>query len=78
MKKLIFMPTDEEKTIITDCTHESIEVILKHCKDNLGMKAFVMNILIDTFLETYNVDLRNESTLHKSSQSKQIKDKVKL
>ena len=61
--KLIFILSNEDKVIANDCCHEVINVILKHTKNNLGMKAYIMNVLIDTFKETYNVDLRNESTL---------------
>jgi len=62
-KKLIFMPTKEEKKIIEDCCHEVINVITKHCNNHFGMKVFTLKTLIGTFEETYNVDLMNMTSL---------------
>ena len=68
-KKLIFMPTQEEKKIVEDCAHEVIDIILKHCNTNLGMKAFVMISLIESFNDVYNIDLKNDCALHSKKEN---------
>ena len=63
MKKLIFIPSNEEKQQMIECSNEVISTINECCKDNLGMKVFIMNSLIAGFKDAYNVDLKNDSTL---------------
>jgi len=56
---LIFMPSPEEKEIAVNCTNQVINIIEKYTKGNIGLKCFIMQMLLEGFEESFNVDIRN-------------------
>lgn len=56
MKPLIFIPTQEEKDIAKKKSEEFIDSV-----DDLSLplKAFILQELLESFEETYNIDIRN-------------------
>jgi len=56
---LVFVASKEDKEIATKCTNEVINIIQKHTKDNIGLKCFCVQMLMESFEETFNVDIRN-------------------
>ena len=58
-KALIYVPSENDKITASKCCQEVINVIEKHALENFGLKCYVLQTLLESFEETYNVNIRN-------------------
>ena len=56
---LVFVASPDDKEIATRCTTEVICIIEKYTKNNIGLKSYCMQMLLEGFEEAFNVDIRN-------------------
>lgn len=69
-KPMIFIPSKDDKILAQSIAEKFIDLVESH---PLEFRAFVLQMLLETFEDTYNIDVRNGISIKDTLISKKEK-----